>query len=168
MLHQPAEIIFDRPCRPLQRVFLSQNAAKVYNVAMVEPLKPWEIVAYEQAQRATIFRRQEFLQLNDLTQLKVISLLERMDEIIQKKSEVDAQKYFFREIFKHWDRRHGWKEDRSGIDWSAVENQIKNSCFSDHDMEGLRLHKRRVASELSAFRDLTQLGKENPDIRQDF
>ena len=129
---------------------------------MVRAIEPWEEAAREQTQRLTIDRRQRFLKLNSPTQNKIISLLEKMDEIIQKKSWPKAQAYFFKSIPKNLPTVGIFDlgKDKNGVHWTDVDNQIKDSCFSDSDMEGLTLVPRRVESELAAFKSLAELSQE--------
>ena len=117
---------------------------------------------YEAEQEADVMWREEFLGLTLATQGKIISLLENMFSKIQRKSSVEAQKYFFAEIRKHRDENYRFKKTKiwGGVEWEHVYDQIMHSCFSNNDdMSGPTLVERRVESQLTTFRALRDLSQ---------
>ncbi|MFZ2152933.1 MAG: hypothetical protein WAV41_02645 [Microgenomates group bacterium] len=131
---------------------------------MVRPITESQQQGRASAQRADIYMRQEFLNLNSQTQQKVVDLLKKMDTITRKQDKWEAQKHFFTQVYKHNQPLKGLIVDQKGIDWQEVCDQIKYFCFSDHDMEGLSLVPRRVEQSITTFSSLIEL----PHQREDF
>ncbi len=131
--------------------------------SMVKPLKQWEEEARAKAQKFDISRRKRFLELNQPTQQKVIEILEKAESILHKETWVEAQQYVLGTIFD--DKR---SVDRSGVRWTSVEWQIRDSCFTDSEWEGLKMVPRRVGSELTVFRSLMEDKQKIIDRRDEF
>ena len=133
------------------------NPFGLYWQPMVTPISEKGIHAREQEQRAGIHLRYDFLRAGKPTQQKVIDLLEHMNSLMENKGKGEAQIYFFTQISRHQRRGNQGNIDRKGVDWDEVHDQIIYSCFEDHDMDGYSLVERRVQSQLTVFRSLTEL-----------
>lgn len=130
---------------------------------MVKAIEAWETKAREDAQRADIYRRRDFLYASRPTQEKIVKILNVMDRLIEEKDEWVAQYYFFRQISRY--TMNSDHTDKHNVDWDEVRTQILWSCFSDSDMEGYTIVPRRVESEYIVFRSLMELPQ--PE-REDF
>lgn len=121
---------------------------------------------YEQAQKAAIIRRENFLQLGLKTQQEIINILEIMSQQIQAGSPAKARKVFSRMMADHQDQIHSRRLDRGKVDWTGVYEQIFRSCFTVTDMAGPTLVANRVDLELTALRALMEM-KQTGEIEVD-
>lgn len=128
---------------------------------MVKPIEQGAINARAREQKAGIFNRNNFLLASRSTQEKIVSLLENMNDLIDRENEWAAQKYFFHETSSqkgHIDPLH---IDEDNVDWDEVYHQILWSCFGDGgDMEGYQIVSRRVQSQVTVFRALMDVPQE--------